>query len=212
MHLSQRFVLLAHCGQFGTTWLFPSARPTPDRVHDARIEFVRQLVGLQTFTLGLFRDRVTEKPYALYRLIDLAELEDYYRYTRAYGFWVILHTTLKGRHCADPEVPVPVSVIEAPDYTKALGDSLQAALECQRTLAEIQAESFCIGETCTVPLPRPLPLENTRIKKPDPQVSPLNADTRWEALVHPMVLALRAEWAVCCSTAEVPSPAPRLTC
>ena len=194
---------MAHCGQTGTTWLFPSARPTPDRLNEARVEFVRLLVGLQTFTLSMFRDRVTEKPYALYRLIDLAELEDYYRYTRAYGFWVILHTTLKGRHCADPEVPVAVSVIEAPDYTKALGDSLQAALECQRTLAEIQAESFCIGETCTVPIPKALPLENARIKKPDAAVSPLNVDTRWEALVHPMVLALRAEWANCCSTAEV---------
>lgn len=220
MHLSQRFALLAHCGQSGTTWLFPKARPTPDALYRERIEFVRRLVGLQTYTISVFRDRMTDRPYALRQLLDVTELEDYYRYTRAYGFWITLHLTLKDRHCSDPNAPVPVSVEQAPEHTQSLGHALQAALECQRTLAEIQTESFVIGGMCTVPLVRPLDLDDKRRKRPDaptatnPGTAPLAVDARWETLVAPMVLALRAEWAHCCATPEVPvsHPHPHATC
>lgn len=152
----------------------------------------------------MFQERVTEKPYVLTQWIDVSELEDYYCYTRAYGFWTTLQLWLKGRHCTDPDAPAPVSIDDAPKYTKALGESLQAAIECQRSLAEIRVESFCIGDTCVVPIVRPLPLDNVRLKKPeDAKVPPLTVDARWETLVHPMVLALRAEWANCCATQEV---------
>jgi hypothetical protein len=209
LHLSQRFALLAHCGQSGTTWLFPKARPTPDAIYRERIEFVRRLVGLQTYTLSVLRDRMTDRPYALRQLIDATELEDYYRYTRAYGFWITLHLTLKDRHCSDPNAPVPVSVEQAPEHTQSLGHALQAALECQRTLAEIQTDAFVIGGMCTVPLMRPLDLDDKRRKRPDATQPPLAVDARWETLVAPMVLALRAEWAHCCATPDVrPQPPP----
>lgn len=202
-HLSQRFVLLVHGGQTGTTWLFPDARPTHGDVYRARIEFVRQLVGLQMFTLTLFQRRVNDRCYELRKLVPLAELEDYYRYTRAYGFWAWLHLTLEGRSCSNASVPNSISVEDAPSHTKTLGESMQIALECQRTLAEIRTQSFCIGANCIVPIVRPLPLENKRVKARDETIPALMADARWEALVHPIVLALRAEWASFCGTQEV---------
>jgi hypothetical protein len=187
--------------------MFPDARPTPVAVYKARIEFVRQLVGLQMFTLSLFQRRMTDRCYELRKLVPITDLEDYYRYTRAYGFWAWLHLTLEDRSCSSASAPAAVSLENAPAHLKTLGESLQMALECQRTLAEIRTQSFCIGASCVVPIVRPLVLENKRIKARDDSIPALLPDARWEALVHPMVLALRAEWASCCATQEVHSVA-----
>lgn len=212
IRVSQRFVLMAHKGQSGTTWLFPRTSATPEAVYKNRREFVKNLVGLQTFTLRLFRDRVTDRPYALSQLVNIEELEDYYRYTRAYGFWLAVQLTLSGRHCIDPSTPPPPGADYASDHVRVLGEALKAALECHRMLAEIQlatsgssSAAFLIGERYTVPIPRALELDDKRRKKPDgaAEVQPICADTRWEALVHPMVLALRAEWANYCATTSV---------
>jgi hypothetical protein len=203
LHLSQRFVLLVHGGQTGSTWLFPDARATPVDVYRARIDFVRKLVGLQMFTLSLFQRRMTDRSYELRKLVTLSELEDYYRYARAYGFWACLHLTLEGRSCSNASAPAAISVEDAPAHTKTLGEAMQMAFECQRTLAEIRTQSFCIGATCVVPIVRALPLENKRIKSRDESMPALMPDARWEALVHPMVLSLRAEWASCCGSLEV---------
>ena len=214
LRVSQRFVLLAHKGQSGTTWLFPQARATPDDLYVKRREFVQNLVGLQNFTLHLFRQRVTDLPYALHDLVNLNDLEDYYRYTRAYGFWLQLHLRLQGRHCIDPSIPAPQTADYKSDHVRILTQALKAALECQRTLAGIQQQTaalsaaFVISDRYTVPIPRALDFDDKRRKKLETnpaalEIQPISADTRWEALVHPMVLALRAEWAHYCATTSV---------
>ena len=77
--------------------------------------------------------------------------------------------------------------------------------EIQLTTSASSSAAFLIGDRYTVPIPRALELDDKRRKKPDgaAEVQPISADTRWEALVHPMVLALRAEWANYCATTNV---------